>query len=132
MRVCVYYIMLMAIMCCVFVCNGAFSVSLSLSLSLFLSLSPPPHSLPPLPSPPSPPLPPSHQNPPPYLPYEFTYEGMLERVAVLLENQQFCTPHQWPPAEVLETRVSKEGESCKDACYREGMCTLYAMCREHV
>ena len=68
---------------------------------------------------------PPPQNPPPYLPYEFTYEGMLERVAVLLENQEFCTSHQWPPATVLETRVSKEGESCKDACYREGMCMCH-------
>ncbi len=58
---------------------------------------------------------------PGYLPYEFTYEGMLERVLVYLENQVFCYPdHQWPGVDSLVTIVSKEAESCKDACFREG------------
>lgn len=57
---------------------------------------------------------------PGYLPYEFTYEGMLERVMVYLQNQDFCSPHQWPGRDSLVTTVSKEAESCKDACFREG------------
>lgn len=69
----------------------------------------------------------SPQNPPPYLPYEFTYEGLLERVAIYLENQQFCLPHQWPPASELRTRISKLGESCKEACYREGMWVMWLL-----
>lgn len=68
------------------------------------------------------------QPPPPYLPYEFTYEGFLERVAIYLENQQFCLPHQWPPPSELQPRISKLGESCKDACYREGTETLTSSC----
>jgi len=69
----------------------------------------------------------SPQNPPPYLPYEFTYEGLLERVAIYLENQQFCLPHQWPPASELRTRISKLGESCKEACYREGTWVMWLL-----
>ena len=62
------------------------------------------------------------QSPPPYIPYEFTFEGLLERLAVYIENQDFCAPgHQWPPKSTLVAKVSEQGESCKDLCYRHGM-----------
>ena len=64
------------------------------------------------------------QTPPPYLPYEFTYEGMLERVAIYLENQEFCVPHEWPLQSELITRISDGGESCKDSCHKQGMLLL--------
>lgn len=59
--------------------------------------------------------------PPPYLPYEYTYEGMLERVAVYVEHQEFCSRQQWPPLSELRRHVSSQGESCKDTCYRHGL-----------
>jgi len=60
------------------------------------------------------------QTPPEYIPYEFTYEGMLERVSVYQEHQDFCSPHQWPGKEVLLTRKGKQGVDCKTTCYDEG------------
>ena len=102
-----------------------FTVSLKNFLSLFIihmytylhmyvhdspSLTPLPSPLTPLPV----------QRPPPYIPYEFTFEGMLERITAYLSNQKFCEPYQWPPVEVLKTRISEPDQSCKDACYSEG------------
>ena len=60
------------------------------------------------------------QRPPPYIPYEFTFEGMLERITAYLKNQQYCRPHQWPPADMLIATISKDGESCKDTCFNQG------------
>jgi hypothetical protein len=59
--------------------------------------------------------------PPPYLPYEFTFAGMLERITAYLNNQQHCRPHQWPPSDSLVARVSQPGVSCKQTCYDEGL-----------
>ncbi len=75
----------------------------------------------------------SMQTPPPsYLPYEFTYEGMLERVIVYLENQDFCTTyHHWPPNDTISIKISNEDESCKDACYREGIPSIHLLYMSH-
>jgi len=57
----------------------------------------------------------------PYLPFEFTHEGMLERVSVLIQNQDFCYPSHWPPLENLITVKGTAGESCKQVCLAKGM-----------
>uniref|UniRef100_A0A8C6SXE9 alpha-1,6-mannosyl-glycoprotein 6-beta-N-acetylglucosaminyltransferase n=1 Tax=Neogobius melanostomus TaxID=47308 RepID=A0A8C6SXE9_9GOBI len=57
----------------------------------------------------------------PYLPYEYTCEGMLERVHVYVQNQ--VSPHipaAWPPLSSLRLLVSQEGQSCVEACQSSG------------
>ncbi len=49
---------------------------------------------------------------------------MLERVSVYLEYQDHCSHVQWPPPSALVAKVSRQGESCKEACYREGECII--------
>ncbi|CAM9529486.1 alpha-1,6-mannosylglycoprotein 6-beta-N-acetylglucosaminyltransferase A [Lethenteron reissneri] len=53
----------------------------------------------------------------PYMPYEFTCEGMLQRVNAFIEKQDFC--HQkrlWPPLSALQVKVAQPGQSCKHLC----------------
>ncbi|XP_037542259.1 alpha-1,6-mannosylglycoprotein 6-beta-N-acetylglucosaminyltransferase A [Nematolebias whitei] len=58
----------------------------------------------------------------PYLPYEFTCEGMLQRVNVLIEKQDLCSAAQsWPPLSVLQVVTAEAGVSCKRACQRAGL-----------
>eukprot|EP00794_Sanderia_malayensis_P017569 gene17569-19321_t len=53
----------------------------------------------------------------PMLPYEFTYEGTLERLYALTKHQDFCQPtNNWPPLSNRKILVSREGMSCKDIC----------------
>ncbi|XP_072032100.1 alpha-1,6-mannosylglycoprotein 6-beta-N-acetylglucosaminyltransferase A-like isoform X2 [Amphiura filiformis] len=53
----------------------------------------------------------------PHLPYEFTCEGMLQRLNVYVENQDFCTqPFSWPPKSAMQIRIAETGQSCKDRC----------------
>ncbi|MBN3285106.1 MGT5A acetylglucosaminyltransferase, partial [Polyodon spathula] len=53
----------------------------------------------------------------PYLPYEFTCEGMLQRVNAFIENQDFCHGQViWPPLSALQVKVTEPGKSCKQAC----------------
>uniref|UniRef100_A0A3P9IEC6 alpha-1,6-mannosyl-glycoprotein 6-beta-N-acetylglucosaminyltransferase n=1 Tax=Oryzias latipes TaxID=8090 RepID=A0A3P9IEC6_ORYLA len=72
----------------------------------------------------------------PYLPYEYTCEGMLERVHAYIQNQDFCAPDPpfipnstalvwasdvraptaWPPLSSLRLLASQEGQSCVEAC----------------
>ncbi|XP_041118119.1 alpha-1,6-mannosylglycoprotein 6-beta-N-acetylglucosaminyltransferase A-like [Polyodon spathula] len=53
----------------------------------------------------------------PYLPYEFTCEGMLQRVNAFIENQDFCHGQvMWPPLSALQVKVTEPGKSCKQAC----------------
>jgi alpha-1,3(6)-mannosylglycoprotein beta-1,6-N-acetyl-glucosaminyltransferase len=59
--------------------------------------------------------------PPPYIPYEFTCAGMLERVTAYLSHQRYCQPHQWLPVDSLVPHVSGPGQSCRDTCYDEGL-----------
>uniref|UniRef100_A0A8C5DG14 alpha-1,6-mannosyl-glycoprotein 6-beta-N-acetylglucosaminyltransferase n=1 Tax=Gouania willdenowi TaxID=441366 RepID=A0A8C5DG14_GOUWI len=84
----------------------------------------------------------------PYLPYEYTCEGMLERVHAYIQHQDFCTPEPprmiaslfvalpnstalgwasnvsppaaWPPLSSLRLLVSQEGQSCVEACQSAG------------
>ncbi|KAK3730257.1 hypothetical protein QZH41_019078 [Actinostola sp. cb2023] len=58
----------------------------------------------------------------PYLPYQFTLEGMLQRVNYFMENLDFCTPgHQWPPKSQMKISKGHKGESCKDVCFNKGL-----------
>ncbi|KAJ8320974.1 hypothetical protein KUTeg_002561 [Tegillarca granosa] len=56
----------------------------------------------------------------PYIPYEYTEEGMLQRVNAYVENQNFCLfqrqPSKWPPAETVTFILGQNGMSCKDVC----------------
>ncbi|RMX46273.1 hypothetical protein pdam_00000668 [Pocillopora damicornis] len=57
----------------------------------------------------------------PYLPFEFTHEGMLERVSALVQNQNFCNHNNWPPVKALVTVKGEAGKSCKQVCLSKGM-----------
>ncbi|KAL9957677.1 hypothetical protein ACROYT_G034601 [Oculina patagonica] len=57
----------------------------------------------------------------PYLPFEFTHEGMLERVNALIQNQDFCFQNHWPPLKALITVKGGAGKSCKEVCLAKGM-----------
>ncbi|KAK2147200.1 hypothetical protein LSH36_564g01050 [Paralvinella palmiformis] len=54
----------------------------------------------------------------PYMPYEFTKEGMLQRLNAYIEHQDFCTASlpQWPPTESVIVIAGELGKSCKDTC----------------
>ncbi|XP_029385713.1 alpha-1,6-mannosylglycoprotein 6-beta-N-acetylglucosaminyltransferase A-like isoform X2 [Echeneis naucrates] len=63
-----------------------------------------------------------NQNIEPYLPYEFSCEGMLQRVSVLIEKQDFCSNTvSWPPMSALQVVQAEPGTSCKQACHRRGL-----------
>ncbi|TRY91996.1 hypothetical protein DNTS_013797 [Danionella cerebrum] len=56
----------------------------------------------------------------PYLPYEFTCEGMLQRVNAFIENQDFCHGQvMWPPLSSMQVRLAPMGHSCKQVCQEE-------------
>ncbi|XP_078620482.1 alpha-1,6-mannosylglycoprotein 6-beta-N-acetylglucosaminyltransferase A-like isoform X2 [Branchiostoma floridae x Branchiostoma japonicum] len=58
----------------------------------------------------------------PYLPYEFTAEGMLQRVSTYIQKHNFCqSPHAWPPESALQARLAGKGQSCKQACQDQGL-----------
>ncbi|XP_077176352.1 alpha-1,6-mannosylglycoprotein 6-beta-N-acetylglucosaminyltransferase A [Paroedura picta] len=53
----------------------------------------------------------------PYLPYEFTCEGMLQRMNVFIEKQDFCHGQvMWPPLSALQVKIAGPGKSCKQVC----------------
>ncbi|KAG9464033.1 hypothetical protein GDO78_020624 [Eleutherodactylus coqui] len=53
----------------------------------------------------------------PYLPYEFTCEGMLQRVNAFIEKQDFCHGQvMWPPLSALQVKLAESGKSCKQVC----------------
>ncbi|XP_072880712.1 alpha-1,6-mannosylglycoprotein 6-beta-N-acetylglucosaminyltransferase A-like isoform X2 [Hemitrygon akajei] len=56
----------------------------------------------------------------PYLPYEFTCEGLLERLNVFIEKQDFCLQREiWPPISALRVKVAKPSQSCVEVCQKE-------------
>ncbi|XP_053473358.1 alpha-1,6-mannosylglycoprotein 6-beta-N-acetylglucosaminyltransferase A [Ictalurus furcatus] len=58
----------------------------------------------------------------PYLPYEFTCEGMLQRLNSFIENQDFCHGQvMWPPLSALQVKMAPAGKSCKQVCQEEQM-----------
>ncbi|XP_061464929.1 alpha-1,6-mannosylglycoprotein 6-beta-N-acetylglucosaminyltransferase A isoform X2 [Rhineura floridana] len=53
----------------------------------------------------------------PYLPFEFTCEGMLQRMNVFIEKQDFCHGQvMWPPLSALQVKIAGSGKSCKQVC----------------
>ncbi|KAM5153309.1 alpha-1,6-mannosylglycoprotein 6-beta-N-acetylglucosaminyltransferase A [Mantella aurantiaca] len=53
----------------------------------------------------------------PYLPYEFTCEGMLQRVNAFIEKQDFCHGQvMWPALSALQVKLAETGKSCKQVC----------------
>lgn len=57
----------------------------------------------------------------PFLPYEWTPKGMLERVNTFTENLDFCEQRkQWPPLKEMHLVLGSKGNSCKDACAENG------------
>ncbi|CAH3176440.1 unnamed protein product [Porites lobata] len=57
----------------------------------------------------------------PYLPYEWTTNGMLERVNMFTEKLNFCEhDEQWPPLKEMHIVLGSQGSSCKDACGENG------------
>ena len=62
----------------------------------------------------------------PYLPFEYTYEGMLERVFALLKYQDFCSPppspqHMWPPVSAKRVFIGEAKEPCDEVCFKKGI-----------
>ncbi|XP_061653448.1 alpha-1,6-mannosylglycoprotein 6-beta-N-acetylglucosaminyltransferase A isoform X2 [Phyllopteryx taeniolatus] len=56
----------------------------------------------------------------PYLPFELTCEGMLQRVNAFIENQDFCHGQvMWPPLSALQVKMAEPGRSCKQVCQEE-------------
>ncbi|XP_026054807.1 alpha-1,6-mannosylglycoprotein 6-beta-N-acetylglucosaminyltransferase A-like [Carassius auratus] len=56
----------------------------------------------------------------PYLPYEFTCEGMLQRLHAFIENQDFCHGQvMWPPLSAMQVKLAPAGKSCKQVCQEE-------------
>ncbi|XP_047137924.1 alpha-1,6-mannosylglycoprotein 6-beta-N-acetylglucosaminyltransferase A isoform X1 [Hydra vulgaris] len=58
----------------------------------------------------------------PYLPFEFSYEGMLERLFVFTKYHDFCKPNQtWPPLSARQVLIGDPGESCVDVCKKKDL-----------
>ncbi|CAH3154055.1 unnamed protein product [Porites evermanni] len=58
-----------------------------------------------------------------YVPFEFTCEGMLERLNAYIENQNFCDKsYHWPVQnDELNITMARAGTSCTEACFKEGL-----------
>ena len=57
----------------------------------------------------------------PYLPLEFSYEGMLERVYALTKHQDFCRDRgMWPPLSARVVLMGDKEEGCDEVCHKEG------------
>ncbi|XP_044174948.1 alpha-1,6-mannosylglycoprotein 6-beta-N-acetylglucosaminyltransferase A-like isoform X1 [Acropora millepora] len=58
----------------------------------------------------------------PYLPYEWTPEGMLERLNSFIEHLDFCEhKQQWPPLKEMHLMLAPKGNSCTTACAKNGL-----------
>ncbi|XP_064598112.1 alpha-1,6-mannosylglycoprotein 6-beta-N-acetylglucosaminyltransferase A-like [Liolophura sinensis] len=60
-----------------------------------------------------------------YLPFEYTQEGMLQRMNAYLEHQNFCMfqrqPTKWPPPNAVKAFLADAGMSCKEYCYSKDL-----------
>ncbi|XP_064178353.1 alpha-1,6-mannosylglycoprotein 6-beta-N-acetylglucosaminyltransferase B-like [Anguilla rostrata] len=59
----------------------------------------------------------------PFIPREFTCEGMLERVYAYITHQEFCGASlpAWPPEGALSARLGALGQSCVAVCRRASL-----------
>eukprot|EP00112_Aurelia_sp_Birch-Aquarium-sp1_P026110 Seg905.3 transcript_id=Seg905.3/GoldUCD/mRNA.D3Y31 product="alpha-1 6-mannosylglycoprotein 6-beta-N-acetylglucosaminyltransferase A" protein_id=Seg905.3/GoldUCD/D3Y31 len=64
----------------------------------------------------------------PYLPREFTYIGMLERMHGIIQHQNLCDVNapRWPPIDGLYKFIAEPGRSCKDECHIRGIIPVTA------
>lgn len=62
---------------------------------------------------------------PAYTPYEFTEEGMLQRMSAYIQHQQFCdfqhTVSKWPPSPAMTFLLGQPGHSCSQACWSKDL-----------
>ncbi|VDM41977.1 unnamed protein product [Toxocara canis] len=58
--------------------------------------------------------------PRPYLPFEFTVNGMLQRVNMLINKQNFCTTSNFPPRKAARIVYASRLQSCEKACSERG------------
>ncbi|KAK2151812.1 hypothetical protein LSH36_350g04046 [Paralvinella palmiformis] len=59
----------------------------------------------------------------PFIPYEFTMVGYLDRLAMLIEHQNFCRRDRnttWPPMTLLISIEADIGQSCSTGCDDKG------------
>ncbi|XP_078323350.1 alpha-1,6-mannosylglycoprotein 6-beta-N-acetylglucosaminyltransferase A-like isoform X3 [Crassostrea virginica] len=60
-----------------------------------------------------------------HMPYEFTEEGMLQRMNAYIEHQNWCQfqrqDAKWPPHSAISFVIGGEGQSCKEACWGQGL-----------
>ena len=56
-----------------------------------------------------------------FMPYEFTQEGMLQRVSAYITHQDFCapSPNPWPPKSDITFIVTNTEQSCASACWEK-------------
>ncbi|KHN73222.1 Alpha-1,6-mannosylglycoprotein 6-beta-N-acetylglucosaminyltransferase [Toxocara canis] len=59
--------------------------------------------------------------PRPYLPFEFTVNGMLQRVNMLINKQNFCTTSNFPPRKAARIVYASRLQSCEKACSERGL-----------
>ncbi|XP_041374585.1 alpha-1,6-mannosylglycoprotein 6-beta-N-acetylglucosaminyltransferase A-like [Gigantopelta aegis] len=61
----------------------------------------------------------------PYLPFEYTEEGMLQRMNAYIQHQDFCRFENaisiWPPSEAIKTFLGPAGISCRDVCWNHNL-----------
>ncbi|MCP9258028.1 hypothetical protein DINM_001192 [Dirofilaria immitis] len=59
--------------------------------------------------------------PTPYIPFEFTVLGMLQRVGILVSKQDFCGVSHFPPLQAMLTVEAVSMQSCQDACRQHNL-----------
>ncbi|KAI1896246.1 hypothetical protein AGOR_G00092830 [Albula goreensis] len=59
----------------------------------------------------------------PFVPYEYTCEGMLERLHAYITHQDFCSASlpSWPPEGALSAQLGPLGQSCVEVCRRASL-----------
>ena len=60
----------------------------------------------------------------PFLPFEYTEEGMLQRVSYYVTKQDFCGDFSgandvWIPRDAISFVAGSAGQSCQDVCWQE-------------
>lgn len=60
-----------------------------------------------------------------FLPYEFTEEGLIQRMNAYIEHQNFCRfkkqLSRWPPETAVQLLFGEAGKSCKEVCWEKNL-----------
>ncbi|KAK3083190.1 hypothetical protein FSP39_016376 [Pinctada imbricata] len=60
-----------------------------------------------------------------YMPYEYTEEGMLQRMNAYIEHQNYCQfqkrKSKWPPSSAVTYFLAEQGLDCKEACWKQNL-----------